>query len=361
MLAERLKVFASRTCSPALLLAAAITGWVPAAILSAVTIAGAVTALPSPVTAQQPAASRSTLERGLAAYRKGDYETAEAAFRAIPDRADSYERLLAEFYLGRIYSDNAGNKTNHARAYEFLQRIADEHADVDPDDVRRAPFVAKALTTVAIYVRDGLPEVALKPDLERATEWLRHAATFFNDPDAQFELARDYIRSEQERKTGLHFLQKLSREGHPGAQAVLADLLAKGRFVPPNLGEALALVTMAVENAAPSERLWIEDIFQRVYCAANPQVRQRSAAVSNTWRKSFSAPRSPIEQPMALGRRVELAPARVCADGEQIDFALKRGTEATGAVTGAAPPATMLGIVPSGMARPGASGSVQTR
>ena len=80
----------------------------------------------------------------------------------------------------------------------LFQRIADEHADIDPDDLKRAPFVAKALTAVAIYVRDGLPEIALKPDEQRAVEYLRHAATFFNEPDAQFELAKMLIRIQRQ-------------------------------------------------------------------------------------------------------------------------------------------------------------------
>jgi hypothetical protein len=294
------------------------------------------------------------------AYMRGDYDAAVTAFQHVASRGDAYQRFLSEFYLGRIYADTAGSKTDHALAYMLLRRLADEHADVDPDDLMRAPYVAKALTTVAIYVRDGVPEVALKPNPELGFEWLRHAATFFNEPDAQFEVAREDIRSDAQRKTGLHFLQKLVKEGHPGAQAVMAELLSKGRYVTANPGEALALVTMAVENAAPSDRIWIEDIYQQIYCASPREVRERATAVSLTWRRSFARPRSPIVQPMALARRDDMSAARVCSNGERLDIARPASTP-TSANGGPVMPPSALGIVPSGMAMPPSTGKGPSR
>ena len=41
----------------------------------------------------------------------------------------------------------------------LFQKLADDNADVDPDDGQRAPFVAKALTALAGYLRDGVKEI----------------------------------------------------------------------------------------------------------------------------------------------------------------------------------------------------------
>jgi hypothetical protein len=287
-------------------------------------------------------------EQGLSAFRSGYFELAVPALEFVTTQNDPKLKLPADFYLGRIYADSNGAQTDHAKAYMFFQRIADEYADIDPDDLKRAPLVAKALTALALYVRDGLPEIGLKPDQERAVEYLRHAATFFNEPDAQFELAKINIDDERERRNALHFLQKLAKESHPGAQATLADLMARGKYVPQDRTQALALGRMAVENASPSDRLWIEHIYQNIYCGAPAEARERSTGLVANWRKLFTHPKSTVEQPGTTGRSALGGPARVCANGEAIDT--RRSGDAI-AVPGARQGGA-LSIMPSGVTGP---------
>jgi TPR repeat protein len=294
-------------------------------------------------------------EQGLGAYRSGYYEIAIPALEHVSTKGtDPLPRLMAEFYLARIFADSTGAQTDHAKAYILFQRIADEYADIDPDDAKRAPIVAKALTAVAIYVRDGVAEIGLQPDLQRAVEYLRHAATFFNEADAQFELAKINIGDEAQRRNGLHFLQKLAKEYHPGAQAVLADLMMRGKYVPQDRAQALALIKMAVENATSSERIWIEDIYQNIYCGSTADVREKSKTFVADWRKRFSQPRSVVEQPLGLGRRPELGmPARVCANGERLETRGSIPADVPTASTATIqPPSTSLGLMPSGTSRP---------
>jgi hypothetical protein len=199
-----------------------------------------------------------------------------------------------------------------------------------------------------------LPAIGLRPDPERAIEYLRYGATFFNEPDAQFELARILLADETQRQTGLHFLQKLSRENHAPAQATFAGLLAKGQYVKPDPAQALGLVRMAVEGAAPSDRIWIEDIYQQIYCSAGPDVREKSKGFMASWRRMFAQPRSTVELPMALGRRPDAGPTRVCSNGERLD--LPRAADASPAVAAAPPasgvPAISQGFMPSGVREP---------
>jgi hypothetical protein len=279
-------------------------------------------------------------EQGVSAYKTGDYEIAIPAFEYISGRNDTTHKMFAHFYLARIHADNTGTRTDHAKAYMLYQGIADEYADIDPDDVRRAPFVAKALTAVAIYVRDGLPELGLKPDPERAIEYLRHAATFFNEPDAQFEFAKMLVSDERQRATGMHFLTKLAREHHAPAQATFADMLARGRFVRPDRPRALALVRMAVENSGPADALWIADVYQQVYCTATGDDRQRSEGFVADWRRTFQQQRSAVEQPARAGRAAEVAPLRVCSNGERPELPRRQA----GAIAAPAQP------LPSGVA-----------
>jgi uncharacterized protein len=285
--------------------------------------------------------TREAYDQGLGAYRSGFYEIAIPALEYVIGRNDAQYRFFAEFYLARIFADNAGSHTDHAKAYMLFQRIADEHADIDPDDLKRAPFVAKALTAVALYVRDGLPEISLKPDEQRVIEYLRHAATFFNEPDAQFELSKLLLLDEKQRPAGLHYLQKLSQEGHAGAQAVFADLLSRGRYVTEDRARALGLIKMALDNAQPYDRIWIEDIYQNIYCGASTDAREKSKGLVATWRKLFAQPRSAVEAPR--GQRSGLGMAsRVCSNGERLDLTNERAPPAT-----SSSPQPTLGILPA--------------
>jgi TPR repeat protein len=266
-------------------------------------------------------------EQGLGAYKAGFFDRAVPALEEAAAHAAGLNRFYAEFYLARIYSDNTGAETDHAKAYRLFQKLAEQNADAEPDDGQRAPFVAKALIALAGYLHRGVREIGVEPDPERAFEYLQHAATFFDDKDAQFELAKLYLSgSEEDVKRGMHYLAVLTGEGHPGAQAVLADLYWRGRFVNKDEKRALALIRMAVENAPAHERLWIEDIYQNIFCAASQGTRKQADGMVAVWRKMFTPPPAPVESlPYGglglgdLGGRA-MQPQRTCGNGELISI-----------------------------------------
>src|ERR1700730_1693127 len=132
-------------------------------------------------------------EQGLGAYKAGYYEIAIPALEEAAAHGADLNRFFAAFYLARIYSDNTGAQTDHAKAYLLFQKLAEDNADAEPDDGKRAPFVAKALTALAGYLRRGVKEIGVEPNAARALEYLQHAATFYDDKDAQFELAKVYL------------------------------------------------------------------------------------------------------------------------------------------------------------------------
>jgi hypothetical protein len=126
---------------------------------------------------------------------------------------------------------------------------------------------------------------------------------------------------------------------------MLADLLARGKYMPEDRTRALALIKLAVENAPSSDRIWIADIYQSIYCAAAPRVREDSKGVVAEWRKSFAQPRSLVEQPMALGRGEMETPVLLCSNGESIE--LKR--EGPLARSPVPTPGIGQGLMPSGV------------
>ena len=281
--------------------------------------------------------AQDALDQGIGAFNGGYYEI---AIPALEYAADAH-LFLAPYYLARIYSDNNGSRTDHAKAYELYLKIAEEHTDVDPDDDQRAPYVAKAMTRIAGYLVNGLPEVNLKPNPKIAMEYLREAAQFFRDEDAQFELAKLYLHGDgvqSDEAYAKHWLSVLSQKGHPGAQAFLADLLWRGKYMKADPVRALALISVAVNNSPPYERVWIEDIYQNIYCGAAQGVRKQATGIVADWRTRYG--RKPdTRDDTGLGL-LNVQATRTCGNGEPVLFDM--GTNADMSTTPTAPLATAL-------------------
>jgi tetratricopeptide (TPR) repeat protein len=288
----------------------------------------------SAVAAGQAAAPspEAAYDEGMAAYRAGAFE------RAIPalELAAAKNHFFARFYLARIYASSATAYVDHAKAYMLFRGLGDQFADIDPDDDPRAPFVAKALTALATYVKHGVLEIRLAPDPERAAEYLKHAATFFNDEDAQFELAKLYLSGEgiaPDAAQALHYLSVLTTERkHPGAQAFLADLYWRGGPVKRDPLTALALIAVAVENAPESERVWIDDIYQNIFCGASEAVRHQAENKVIEWRVKYRRVAGKSDRAAMEASRG----ARTCADDQPVMPVERRMTSPIEGVTAAA-------------------------
>ena len=198
---------------------------------------------------------------------------------------------------------------------------------IDPLASQRAPFVAKALIALAGYMRTGVKEIDLAPNPRRSADYLHHAAVFFGDRDAQLELARGYLgadSSSDDVRRGLHYLAVLAEESHGPAQAVLAELFWRGRHMAKDDRRALALVTMAAENAPPHERIWIEEGYAAIFCATNQVTRAEAGVLVARWRQTFSRPDGAVTRTGSF----EMLPPRQCASGERV--ALSGASKAEG-------------------------------
>lgn len=254
------------------------------------------------------------LRRGIEAYESGLHEEAAPALEFAAEK----DEFLAEYYLARIYGDNSGGRTDHAKAYALYQKIADAYADSDPDDAVRARFVGNALTALAGYLRTGLPGVA-GPDPAAAASYLRHAALFFRNEDAQFELAKMQLTDgsgEGDAENAKHWLAVLSQKGHPGAQAFLADLYWRGEHMERDSLRALLLATLAVTSASLSDSVWIEDIHQNIFCGASGDLRAEASRRLADWRKRYG--RKPDAEHVVKSAVFDVAPQRTCGDREAV-------------------------------------------
>lgn len=294
--------------------------------------------------ATQTSDQQNSVERGLKLYRNGDHAAAIAALEApARDRV-----FMAQFTLAQIYSDNTGTETDHAKAYMLYQAIADEYSDVDPDDTRRAPYVARSLTALAGYLLVGLPQIGVEPDSERAADYLHHAALFFGNEDAQFELVKLKLKGDgipADVASAKHWLAVLTQRGHAGAQAFLADLYWRGKIMEKDPVRALALISVAVENAPPRERIWIDDVYQNVFCGAGEGVRKQATGIVAEWRTRYG--RKPEASSRTGPAMLDGYTTRTCQNGERVGplHASKEpvGTPETGSTT-AAPPSAGLPV-----------------
>jgi uncharacterized protein len=132
------------------------------------------------------------LRQGISAFNGGYYEIAMPALEAAAESSP----VLGRYYLARIYADNDGAYTDHPKALKLFKALADELQDADPDDDEMAPVAAKSLAALSGYLREGVAEAGVKPDVAAADRALQRAALTFNNEDAQFELAKVLLRGE---------------------------------------------------------------------------------------------------------------------------------------------------------------------
>jgi uncharacterized protein len=257
------------------------------------------------------------LEQGINAYRGGYVEFAIPALRYAAGNGE----FLAQYLLAAILADNSSAHTDHAEAYRLLRQIVVSNVNVDPDDDPRAPYVSNALLSFGEYLKRGVPELNVAANPAMALRYIEHAAKFFGNRDAQFVLAKMLIRGEGGRKDpalALHFLSTLVQGGHAGAQAFLAEQYWRGQNVDKDETRALALAELAVKGAAPTDYLWIDEIYQNIYCGMNEPRRNEARPLVQRWGQFFGFGRALSKLDQDGTAEVGFAPTRTCSDGKPV-------------------------------------------
>ena len=288
------------------------------------------------------------LRQGISAFNGGYYEIAVPALEAVAETNPAVGR----FYLARIYADNEGSYTDHAKAYRFSRPWPMSCRTSIPTTITLAPIAASSLTAVSSYLRDGIAGANVKADASAADRALQRAALTFNNEDAQFELAKVLLRGEgpditlggqddpsSKIENGRHWLSRLSRSGHAGAQAFLADLLWRGKFVAKDQAAALNLIDVAVTHAPPHERVWIEDIYQNIFCNAGEGVRQQATGRVAEWHDRYGRRTESRTGKTGLDD-LSADAVRTCANGEVVRpmaNVAQHSAPAAPAVTGSRP------------------------
>jgi uncharacterized protein len=194
---------------------------------------------------------------------------------------------VAQWKLGRMYADGDGVAQNDLRAFEYFSKIANQHAEDNPW-APQAGIVANAFVALGRYYLSGIPDTKVKADPERAREMFSYAASYFGNADAQYDLARLYLKdagsSPENFRNGTRWLGLAAQKGQYQAQALLGQMLFNGDQMPPQRARGLMWLTLARDSAGTDEA-WIKESYNRAIAKASDNDRAMALQMLERWVK----------------------------------------------------------------------------
>ena len=192
---------------------------------------------------------------------------------------------IAQWKLGRMYAEGNGVVQNDLLAFDYFSRIANAHAEDSPS-APQAQIIANAFVALGRYYLSGIPNSKVKSDPERAREMFYYAASYFGNADAQYDLARLYLKTANatpsEFTYGARWLGLAAQKGQHQAQAMLGQMLFNGDRIPPQRARGLMWLTLACENAGPDES-WIKESYNRAIASASDNDRAMALQMLEHW------------------------------------------------------------------------------
>lgn len=234
--------------------------------------AGARTPLPIPVAEKSYRSAKDALKAGVREYNAGDKQ---GAARAL-EYAAGQGHALALWKLGRMYAEGDGVPHDDLKAFEFYSRIADASTDDGPDP-QNATVTASAFTALGTYFLDGIKGTYVRPNAERAYDMFNYAASYYGDPNAQYNLARLYLDGngvEADPRQAARWFNLAAEKGHHPAQALLGDILFNGSGgVPVQRVRGLMWLSLAHDGAEGRKDDWILALYGKIWAAASEDDR----------------------------------------------------------------------------------------
>src|SRR5690606_35428318 len=192
------------------------------------------------------------LRYGMRDYNAGDKRGAARALEYAAGQGHS----LALWKLGRMYADGDGVQHDDLKAFEYFSKLADQNADESPDSPN-AVVVSSAFVALGSYFLEGIKGTYVTANPGRAAEMFNYAATYFSDPNAQYNLARLYLEGtgvEKDARMAARWLNLAAEKGHHPSQALLGHLLLTGQGVPRQRAKGLMWLTLAREASTDAEK-----------------------------------------------------------------------------------------------------------
>ncbi|MFD0987517.1 tetratricopeptide repeat protein [Methyloligella solikamskensis] len=220
---------------------------------------------------------------GVSAVQSGAIEKGLPALRFAADRGV----LGAQLRLAELYAKGGPVPKDDAQAFTYYRQIADTYAEIRP----RSPvakYVADAFVALGRYQLAGIPQIGLQANPKRAADLFGHAASYFGDAEAQYELAQLYLAGngvKRNLRLGANWLAMAARKQHPESQAMLGEMLWRSEKGSSRYVRGLALIALAHHNAVTSgtEPEWIKDLYAEAFSDIDDETRQAVEATTPRW------------------------------------------------------------------------------
>ena len=212
---------------------------------------------------------------------------------AVPESADLLALqnaaedgdLVAQWKLGRMYAEGNGVAQNDLLAFDYFSHIANAHSNVSPS-APEAQIVANAFVALGRYYLTGIPNSKITSNPERAREIFSYAASYFGSADAQYDLARLYLKnagtSRDDFRYGARWLGLAAQKGQHQAQALLGQMLFDGDQLPRQAARGLMWLTLARDSATEDET-WIKESYNRAMASASESDRAMALQMLEHW------------------------------------------------------------------------------
>ncbi len=227
------------------------------------------------------------LKKAKRAYKNGDYNRALKLFRRASDEGN----IVADWYLGHMYSQGVGVPRNDAMAYSYYSRVA-EHYDPEESDPNRVRITVDAMVRLADYQRTGAVNAGIQPDPKAAAQSYLKIATAYGHPAAQYALGVMTIKGEGVKKNpsqGLKWLMAAARKRYAPAEAYLGDLYWSGKIVNADRTRAVMWYILARESTRPDENPEIFARAEQIEASVGPDERIEAEARAKVWEERYPA------------------------------------------------------------------------
>jgi len=227
------------------------------------------------------------LKKAKRLYKNGDYERALRLFRRASDEGN----IVADWYLGHMYSQGVGVPRDDAMAYSYYTRVAD-HYDPEETDPNRLKITVDAMVRLADYQRTGAVNAGIQPDPRAAAQNYLKIATAYGHPAAQYALGVMSIKGEGVKKNpqqGLKWLMAAARKRYAPAEAYLGDLYWSGQIVNGDRTRAVMWYILARESARPDENPEIYARAKQIEASVGEDERIEAEARARVWEEQYPA------------------------------------------------------------------------
>ena len=214
------------------------------------------------------------------ALRSGEKAQAVISLEYAAEHGHGY----AQWKLGRMFADGDGVARDDVRAFNYFQKLADSYADDNPAGPR-ARFVSNAFVALGHYYLDGIPNSQVTPSPELARRMFSHAASYFGDPEAQFQLASLYLNGNgvaRDPKRAVPWLVLASNKGHYKAQANLGRIMFYGEHGMRQRAAGLMWLTVACDGPGGKES-WITQLREAAVSQATEDERAMAYILLKRW------------------------------------------------------------------------------